>query len=115
MKKYILGALAALGAVGLYKLHKEGKFPTLKVRGKVVALDPESHTFQLEPAIDKNLLMTFTVLPITKFSWLANGQGGSNDAHFDDLIPDAKVNVTFARHFDNPRNVAEHVIIEAVK
>ena len=64
MKKFILGALAALGGVGLYALHKEGKFPVLKMKGTVDSVNHESNTFKIRSFLDKNILMDLSLIHI---------------------------------------------------
>lgn len=114
MKRFILGALAALGSVGLYKLHKDGKIhiPVLKVKGTVNNVDYEARTFQLRSAIDRNILMDITVSPETRFMWLKPAAGSENTAQFADLTEGEKLHVAFFKDKENGSIVAERVIIE---
>ena len=114
MKRFILGALAALGGVGLYKLHKDGKFhiPVLKVRGTVDAVDYEGRSFQLRSALDRNILMDIAISPETRFMWLTAVEGKENSAQFADIIEGEKLNVAFSKNKDNGRLIAERVVIE---
>ena len=116
MKRFILGALAALGGVGLYKLHKDGKFhyPVLKVKGTVDSVDYEKRSFQLRSALDRNILMEMSVSPTTRFMWLTVAEGSENIAQFADIVEGEKVNVAFSKNKDSGRLIAERVIIENV-
>ena len=91
MKKFILGALAALGGVGLYALHKEGKFPALRIKGTVDSVNHETNTFQIRSCLDKNILMDLSVSPLTKFMWLSQGENAMNAATFEDVIAGRRV------------------------
>ena len=114
MKRFILGALAALGSVGLYKLHKEGKIrvPALRVKGTVNAVDYEARTFQLRPAIDRNLLMDVSVSSDTRFMWLKPVADVENRAQFSDVREGEKLHVAFFKNKESGAIVAERVVIE---
>ena len=114
MKRFILGALAALGGVGLYKLHKDGKFhyPVLKVNGTVDSIDYEARTFQLRSSLDRNILMEISVSPTTRFMWLNVAEGAENTAQFADLTEGEKLNVAFSKNKDSNRLIAERIVIE---
>ena len=114
MKRFILGALAALGGVGLYKLHKDGKLqiPVLKVKGTVDSVDYETRTFQLRSAMDRNILMDMSVSPATRFMWLNPGDGMENTAQFADITEGEKLNVAFSKNKDSNRLIAERIVIE---
>ena len=110
MKRFLLGALAALGGVGLYALHKEGKFPHLKMKGTVDSVDRETNTFKIRSFLDKNILMDFTVSPLTKFMWLSHGSA----AQFEDVEEGQHVSVSFIKNKENGRILAERVVIENI-
>ena len=114
MKRFILGALTALGGIGLYKLHKDGKIhiPVLNVRGTVNAVDYEARTFQIRSAIDRNILMDIAVSSDTRFMWLKPAAGAENTAQFADLTEGEKLHVAFFRNKENGLIVAERVVIE---
>lgn len=114
MKKFILGALAALGGVGLYALHKEGKFPALKIKGTVDSVNRDAHTFQIRSCLDKNILMDLSVSPLTRFMWLSHGENGMNTAAFEDLTVGQRVHVSFIKNKESGRILAERVVIENV-
>ncbi|MBR1945223.1 MAG: hypothetical protein IJ846_02885 [Alphaproteobacteria bacterium] len=116
MKRFVLGALAALGSVGLYKLHKDGKLqiPVLKVKGTVDSVDYETRTFQLRSALDRNILMEMAVAPTTKFMWLTTAEGAENTAQFADITEGEKLNVAFSKNKESGRIIAERVVIENV-
>ena len=116
MKRFILGALAALGSIGLYKLHKDGKFqyPVLKVKGTVDSVNYESRTFLLRSALNANILMEMIVSPTTKFMWLTAVDGAENTALFADVTEGGKLTVAFSKNKESGRIVAERVIIENV-
>ncbi|MBO4520595.1 MAG: hypothetical protein J5787_05260 [Alphaproteobacteria bacterium] len=114
MKRFILGALAALGGIGLYKLHKDGKihYPVLKVKGTVDSVDYERRSFQLRSALDRNILMEMTVSPATRFMWLNPVGDKENMAQFADITEGEKLNVAFSKNKDNDCLIAERVVIE---
>ena len=114
MKRFILGALAALGGVGLYKLHKDGKFPVLKVKGTVDAVNYEDRTFQIRSSLDHNILMDIAVSPATRFMWLKPSEGTDNMAQFADITDGERLNVAFSKDKESGRLMAERVIIENV-
>ena len=114
MKKFVLGVLATLGGVGLYRLHKDGKFPVLKVKGTVDTVNYEARTFQIRSALDRNILMDIAVSPTTRFMWLKPVEGADNIAQFADITDGEKLNVAFSKNKENGRLVAERVVIENV-
>lgn len=112
MKKFVLGALAALGGVGLYKLHKEGKFPSLKIKGTVDSINHDAQTFQLRSALDRNILMDFCVSPLTKFMRLPTAEGNQNPARFDDMVEGQRLSVSFVKNKESGRMIAERIVLE---
>ena len=116
MKRFVLGALAALSGIGLYKLHKDGKFkiPLLKVKGTVNSVDYEAQTFQLRSALNRNILMEVGITPATRFMWLTPVNGEEKDAAFSDIVEGEKVHVAFSKNKDGGRMVAECIILENV-
>lgn len=113
MKRFILGALAALGGIGLYKLRKDGiRFPVLKIKGNVDSVNYEAGTFRLRSALNHNIIMDMTVSQATKFMWLKPLDGADNIARFADLTDGEKLSVAFSKHKESGRFVAERVIIE---
>ena len=116
MKRFILGALAALGGIGLYKMHKEGKIhiPVLKVKGTVNAVDYETRAFQIRSDFDRNILMDIAVSPTTKFMWLNAADGKEDMAQFADIADGEKLHVAFFKDKESGRMVADRVVIENV-
>lgn len=114
MKKFILGALAALGGVGLYALHKEGKLPALKIKGTVDSVNRDAHTFQIRSCLDRNILMDLGVSPATRFTWLHHGENAVNAARFEDVAAGQRVHVSFVKNKESGRMLAERVVIEDV-
>lgn len=114
MKRFILGALAALGGIGLYKMQKDGKFhvPGLKVKGTVDNVDYEARSFQIRSALNRNILMDIAVSPDTGFMWLKPVAGVENTAQFADITEGEKVHVAFSKNKEDGRFIAERVIIE---
>ena len=103
MKKFVLGALAALSSIGLYKLHKEGKLhvPVLKIKGTVNAVDYENRSFQIRSSLDRNILMDVSVMPDTHFMWLNPVSGMENMAQFADVSEGEKLGVSFVKNKEN--------------
>ena len=114
MKRFILGALAALGGIGLYKLHKDGSFPVLKMKGTLDSVDLEKRSFQIRSALDKNVLMDFMISPLTRFMWLTHPLEGTNIASPEDMVTGQKVSVSFIKNRESGRLIAERVVIENV-
>ena len=114
MKKFFLGALAALSGIGLYKLHKDGKLhvPELKVKGTVNAVDYENRSFQLRSSLDRNILMDVSVMPDTRFMWLNPVSGMENMAQFADVSEGEKLGVSFVKNKENGKIEAKKIIIE---
>ena len=114
MKKFVLGALAALGGIGLYKMHKEGKIhiPALKVKGTVDAVDYEAKSFRIRSGFDRNILMDMAVSPTTRFMWLKETEGQENTAQFADMTEGEKVHVAFFKDKESGRMTADRVVIE---
>ena len=114
MKRFVLGVLAALSGIGLYKLHKEGKIriPLLKVKGSVNAVNYEAHSFQIRSDFDHNILMDIAVSPTTKFMWLNGKEGEENTAQFTDMTDGEKVHVAFFKDKKSGRMTADRVVIE---
>ena len=116
MKRFVLGALAALSGIGLYKLHKDGKIhiPVLKVGGTVNTVDYEARTFQIRADFDRNILVDIAVAPATRFMWMNVKDGMENTAQFADIADGEKVHVAFFKNKDNGRMIADRVVIENV-
>ena len=114
MKRFVLGALTALGGIGLYKLHKDGKlqFPTLKVKGTVDTVDYEARTFHLRSALDRNILMEMAVSPTTKIMWLSTMAGKDPVAQFSDITEGEKLHVAFSKNKESGLMMAERIVIE---
>ena len=114
MKRFVLGALAALSGIGLYKLHKEGKIhiPALKVKGTVNAVDYEARAFQIRSDFDRNILMDIAVSPTTRFMWLNGTDGKGDAAQFADIADGEKLHVSFFKDKESGRMVADRVVIE---
>ncbi len=116
MKKLLLGALAALGIFGAYKLHAQSINPTSpETNGIVASIDREAGSFQIEVNGNEGLQMIFFIRSQTEFLWLANGEGGSNKAAFSDLKPGMTVKVVYTTNNDMTESIAEQVIIEQIK
>lgn len=114
MKRFLLGALAALSGIGLYRMRKEGKFPVpaLKVKGTVDTVDYERRTFQLRSSLNRNILMDMAVSPDTRFMWLKPVSGIENTAQFADITEGEKLHVAFSKNKEDGRFIAERVVIE---
>ncbi len=116
MKKLLLGALAALGIFGAYRLHAQNINPTSpETNGIIASIDREAGSFQIEVNGNEGLQMIFFTRSQTEFLWLANGEGGSNKAAFSDLKPGMSVKVVYTTNNDMTESVAEQVIIEQIK
>ena len=116
MKRFVLGALAALGGVGLYKLHREGKIriPDMRIKGTVNAVDYETRAFQIRSDFDRNVLLDIAVSPTTRFMWLNAENGKDNAAQFADVADGGKLHVAFFKDKESGRMVADRVVIENV-
>ena len=114
MKRFVLGALAALSGVGLYKLHKDGKIhiPVVKVKGTVNAVDYEARSFQIRMDLDRNILADIAVSPSTRFMWMNAKEGMENTAQFADIADGERVYVAFFKNKENGRMTADRVVIE---
>ena len=114
MRKFFLGALAALSTVGLYKLHKDGKLqiPVLKIRGTVNTVDYENRSFQLRSSLDRNILMDVSVSTDTRFMWLNPVSDVEKVAQFADIEEGEKLSVAFVKDKESGRIIAKKIVIE---